>query len=74
MNVLRRFWDEHPRLSMWIILAIGMVVIMIVAARHVGFTPAQWAWLIAATIGLAGVCTWIITWGDQQEQEDEAGE
>ncbi|MBC8448378.1 MAG: hypothetical protein H8D78_11575 [Chloroflexi bacterium] len=62
MNVLRRFWDEHPRLSMWVILAIGMVAIMIWAAWSVGFTAAQWAWLIAVTIGLAGLCSWIISW------------
>jgi len=65
MNVLRRFGDEHPRLSMWVILAIGMVAIMIWAAWHVGFTAPQWAWLIAVTIGLAGVCSWIVSWEDR---------
>ncbi len=64
MKVLRRFWDEHPRLSMWTILAIGMVIILSLAARHVGFTALQWLWLILVTIGLAGLCTWIITLED----------
>lgn len=62
MNVLRRFWEEHTRLSMWIILAIGMVAIMIWAAWNVGFNPSQWAWLVVITIALAGLCTWIISW------------
>jgi hypothetical protein len=68
MNALRRFWEEHPRLSMWIGLAIGMVVIMVVSARHVGFTALQWVWLIVVTIGLAGVCTWIVTWGEAVDE------
>ena len=62
MNVLRRFWNEHPWLSTWIILAIGMVAIMIWAARNVGFAAGQWAWLIGITIGLAALCSWIISW------------
>lgn len=62
MNVLRRFGEEHPWLSMGIILAMGMVAIMIWAAWHVGFNARQWAWLIVVTIGLAALCTWIISW------------
>ena len=75
MSVLRRFWDEHPRLSMWIVLSIGMVIIMVLAARQVGFDSGQWAWLIIVTIGLAGVCTWIISWEDEplEDEEEEQG-
>jgi len=62
MNTLRRFWDDHPILSNWIILAIGMVVILYFSAQHVGFLPGQWAALIGATVVLAGLCAWIISW------------
>lgn len=62
MNVLKRFWFEHPVLSNWAVLAIGMVVILYFSARHVGFAPTQWAALIAATVALAGLCAWIINW------------
>ncbi len=62
MNGLKRFWHEHPVLSNWIVLAVGMVVILYFSARHVGFLPGQWAALMGATVVLAGLCAWIISW------------
>lgn len=62
MNFLRRFYNDHPNLASWVVLAIGMVIIVIVSARNVGFLPGQWAALIIATILLAGLCVWIISW------------
>jgi hypothetical protein len=59
---LKRFWDEHPVVSNWLVLAIGMVVILYFSARHVGFLPSQWAALVGATVALAGLCAWIISW------------
>lgn len=53
---------RHPRLVMWLVLAIGMVVILVWSARDVGLLPGQWAALIGATILLAGLCVWIIGW------------
>jgi hypothetical protein len=71
MASLREVWNEHPNLVSWVILAIGMVVIVIVAARNVGFQPGQWAALIAATIALAGLCVWIISWEDEKPESQE---
>ena len=48
-----------------------MVVIVLVAARGVGFTAGQWAALIAATIGLAGLCVWIIGWEDGDDEGEQ---
>jgi hypothetical protein len=62
MESVKRFWSTHPVLSNWIVLAVGMVVILYFSARHVGFLPNQWAALIGATIALAGLCAWIISW------------
>jgi hypothetical protein len=45
-----------------------MVVILVWSARDVGLEPGQWAALIVATIGLAGLCVWIIGW---EEGNDE---
>jgi uncharacterized membrane protein YfcA len=64
MNQLRNLWTGHPALSSWVLLAIGMVVIVVLAARNVGFTPSQWAAVVVATILLAGLCVWIISWED----------
>ena len=70
MSQLRKLWHDHPNLVSWLILAFGMVVIVVIAARNVGFTTSQWAALIAATIALAGLCVWIISWegGDDEAQ------
>jgi len=57
---LKGFVTRHPRLSAWIALAIGMVIMLVIAARNVGLLPGQWAGLIVTTIILAGLCVWII--------------
>ncbi len=57
---LKEFVTQHPRLSAWIALAIGMVIMLVIAARNVGLLPGQWAALIVTTIILAGLCVWII--------------
>ncbi len=41
-----------------------MVIIVVLSARNVGFQPAQWAAIIGATILLAGLCVWIVSWED----------
>jgi hypothetical protein len=66
MDQLHKLWDSHPNLISWMLLAIGMVVIVVLTARNVGFQPGQWAALIVATIGLAGLCVWIISWEDER--------
>ena len=67
---LRDFVSRHPQLTAWAVLAVGMVIILIFAARNVGLLPGQWAALIIATILLAGLCVWIIGWnGDGEEEE-----
>jgi hypothetical protein len=57
---LKEFVTRHPRLSAWIVLAIGMVIMLVIAAQNVGLLPGQWAALIVTTIILAGLCVWII--------------
>ncbi|MEX1019761.1 MAG: hypothetical protein WDZ49_08885 [Litorilinea sp.] len=62
MQALKKIWVEHPVISNWVILAVGMVIILYFSAREVGFLPQQWAALVGATIVLAGLCAWIINW------------
>ena len=66
---MRKLWNNHPNLVSWAVLAVGMVVIVVFSARSVGFQPAQWAAIIVATILLAGLCVWIVSWEDRPEDE-----
>lgn len=59
--------EAHPRLAAWLVLALGMVILLVVEARDVGLLTGQWVALIAATVLVAGVCVWIITWEDAEE-------
>jgi hypothetical protein len=62
MTYLRQFFDQHPYLVAWIALAVGMVIILLWAARDAGLLPGQLAFLVVVTILLAGACVWIISW------------
>ena len=64
MKTLQTLYNKHPNLILWAALAVGMVIVLLVAARNVGFTAPQWAALMATTVALAGLCVWIISWED----------
>jgi len=53
---------QHPQLSAWAALAVGMVAILVWEARDVGLFAGQWTALIVATVLVAGACVWIIGW------------
>ena len=63
-----RWVEAHPRLSAWIVLALGMVILLVIEARDVGLLPGQWVALIITTILVAGACIWIISWEDEDEE------
>jgi dephospho-CoA kinase len=62
MSVMRKWVDEHPFLSMWAILAVGMVAIFLVTARNVALLLTQRLFMAVACVALAGLCTWIVSW------------
>ena len=64
MSTLKQWINVHPKLAAWIVLAIGMVILVMWSATDVGLLPGQMLALVAATIGLAGLCVWIIGWED----------
>jgi len=64
------FYNRHPKLVAWIVLAIGMVIMLLWSAKDVGLLPQQTVALVVATIGLAGLCVWIIGWEDTDEEEE----
>jgi len=71
MAAIRNFVQRHPQITAWIVLAIGMVIILVLSAREVGFTSGQWTALIVTTILLAGACVWIIGWGEDEVEDDD---
>ncbi len=70
MNQLRQWAEFHPRLTAWVALAIGMVIVLLIAVRDVPLLPSQLAVLIVSTILLAGLCVWIIHWEEEQEPSE----
>jgi protein-S-isoprenylcysteine O-methyltransferase Ste14 len=68
MSGIKTFFSRHPRLLAWLVLAVGMVAILIWAAKDVGLLAGQWAALIVSTILLAGLCVWIIGWEDGDDK------
>lgn len=69
-NALFKWAATHPRLAAWIVLSVGMVTLLVIEARDVGLLARQWAALVVATVLVAGLCIWIISW----EDDAEAGE
>jgi MFS superfamily sulfate permease-like transporter len=68
------FYNKHPKLVAWAVLAVGMVIMLLWSAKDVGLLPTQTIALVIATIGLAGLCVWIIGWEDSDEEESQPSE
>jgi len=62
MVAIREWVGRHPRLVSWFVLALGMVVMLLWAAKDVGLLATQMLALVVATVLLAGLCVWIIGW------------
>ncbi len=62
MTIIKEIVKKHPQLTAWAVLAIGMVAMLVFSAKDVGLLPTQMAALVPATVGLAGLCVWIINW------------
>jgi len=62
---------RHPRLAAWIVLALGMSLFVVNEARDVGLQISQWIALLVATVLVAGLCVWIISWEDEEDATAE---
>jgi hypothetical protein len=69
MTPLMNWIKAHPRLTAWLVLALGMNAMLIYEARNVGLLTGQWIALIVATTLVAGLCVWIIGWEDDDEDD-----
>ncbi len=67
MNNVLTWIKAHPRLTAWVVLAVGMDGLVAFEARSVGLLPGQWLALLVATTLVAGLCVWIIGWEDEDE-------
>ncbi len=70
MNTMKTAVSQHPNLAAWFVLALGMVLLLAYEARNVGLQTSQWVWLIIITILVAGTAIWIISWGDDDEEDE----
>lgn len=60
---VRQFVEQHPYIAMWLVLAMGMVALLfILGPTQSTLLPREWAVIVMATILLAGLCVWIISW------------
>lgn len=73
MNKALDWAKAHPKITAWLVLAVGMVAIIAFEARDVGLLAAQWAALIVATVLVAGLCVAIIGWDDNDVEEESSG-
>lgn len=62
MAFLKRFVTDHPMLVAWVVLAIGMVAIFLWSSQDVDLLPMQRLALALISVGVAGLCVWIISW------------
>ncbi len=53
MASIVEFYNRHPKLVAWAVLAIGMVIMLLWSAKDVGLLPTQTLAMVLATIGLA---------------------
>ncbi len=72
MDSLKSWVSNHPNLSAWFVLALGMVILLVYEAQDVGLQGSQWFWLVVVTVLVAGACIWIISWGDDDDDLAEA--
>lgn len=73
MEHISDFVKRHPRISSWIFLAVGMVIILLWSAKDVGLLPGQLLALAIATVLVAGLSVWIIYWETEPPVDKNAG-
>ena len=67
---MKKALGDHPFLTAWVLLAIGMVAILVWTSGDAHLLPRQLAVLVVATIALAGACVWIISWEEPATTDD----
>ncbi len=71
MQKLLDWAQDHPRLSGWLVLGIGMVAIVMYSGRNAGLNLFQWCMLVLSTLSVAALCVWILTWEEDPDEFEE---
>ncbi|MFQ3537143.1 MAG: hypothetical protein SNJ58_14880 [Aggregatilineales bacterium] len=74
LGALIAFAESRPRLAAWIVLSLGIVILLLIEARDVGLLLGQWIALIVASVLVAGLCIWIVSWDDRDEASEKSTE
>lgn len=70
LGSLITFADARPRIAAWIALSLGIIILLVIEARDVGLLATQWVALMVASILVAGLCIWIVTFEDSDTVEE----
>jgi len=57
---LRGLFVGHQGLAIFLMLAVGMALLVLIAVQGVPLEPSQRIWLVAFTVMLAGLSAWFI--------------
>lgn len=61
--------DTYPRMAAWFVLSTGIIILLAIEAQDVGLSTGNWIALILASIVVAGLCVWIVSWEDEEAEE-----
>jgi hypothetical protein len=61
------FLRRHPYVTAGIVLAVGMVIMLLVAAHDVGLTGTQLLFLALVTAIVGALCAWILRWDSRSD-------
>ncbi len=64
--------DRYPRILAWVVLSVGIIALLVYEARDIDLTATNWLALVIASIAVSGLCIWIVSWEDEDEQESLA--
>ncbi len=63
--------EKWPRITAWLVLSAGCVALLAYEAQDVGLTTGNWIALIVATVLVTGLCIWIVSWEDADDDPDQ---
>ncbi|MBI3972327.1 MAG: hypothetical protein HY332_13690 [Chloroflexi bacterium] len=69
IRALARWYERRPFLTLWGVLATGMVVMLVLFGRDAGLTLRQHVVLATVTVALAWLCTWIVFLDDADSHD-----